>query len=316
MALTLQSWKRVVDSKSAKTDSFKQLDRAVRGYLLNSNQTTLGALRTSWDNWNQALGQKKVAKTYQTSDRYELGGALDDIAAILQPPPVAPSSVPMTHDELIRQRDLLSDERSGEFVKVNGKWQQKIFTQQETNSCTCACATTFLRKLMGTSLKEDVFKREYDRQMGAHHDFTATGAYLEDITKVLTACGADVVHEPTTNSQALLNKLRAATKDVPILFAVSWVGGGAHAVMCQGQGQVQASTWATPMLGFLVEDPAGEHEEVLMLANGDYWARTRGTGDWSEGRADAQYGCIIGKPSQPSGRGNFASHQTVGVRVM
>ena len=315
MALTLQSWKAVVQKKFSQSDSFKLLDRAVKNYLVNNDQTALSALQTSWNNWSLALGQKKGAKTYQTSDRYTPGCALDDIAAMFQPPPTPVASHPTTLNQLIQQRDALSDERGGEFVKVNGKWQQKIFTQQEANSCTCACATTFLRKLMGTSLKEEVFKSEYNKQMGAH-DFSTSGAYLEDVTKVLIACGGDVVHVPTTNKNALLDKLRTATREVPIMFAVAWIGGGAHAVMCQGQGQVQASTWTVPAQGFLVEDPAGEHEEVLMLADGHYYARTRGTGNWSEGWADPIYGCIVGKPSHSTGQTQFASYRKVGVPVM
>jgi hypothetical protein len=314
MPLTLTTWKAVVDKKYFESDTFKRLDRSVRNYLVKpGDKTALDDLRDAWDAWNDSLGKKKGHKTYKTSDRYTPGCALDDIAAILQPPPVPISTVPMTLAEQVRQRDLLSDERSGEFVKVGGKWQQKIFTQQEANSCTCACATTFLSKLIGTSLKEDVFKKEYEKQIGAH-DFTKSGAFLDDITKVLAACGADVVHKTTADLTTLLAELQKGTKHIPLVFGVSWKGGGAHAVMAEGQGQVQASHWATSSLCFIVEDPAAEHEEVLMYTDGSYYARVKGTGHWSEGSANPVYGCIIGKPS--SGREVRSDYRTVGVKVL
>lgn len=318
MALTLQTWKVVVDKKWATSASFKQLDQAVRAYLLNSDPSTLLVLKQRWDAWNLTLANKKGAKTYQTSDRYVAGCALDDLDAMFQIP-ASSSGFPAIRSqaELIRQRDALSDERSGEFVKVSGKWQKKIFTQQESESCTCACATTFLAKLDPTiQLKEEVFKREFDKQIGGHHDFSSSGTFFPNIVKTLVSFGADVEHQATTDRTDLLAKLSRATKQVPILFGVSWTGGGGHAVMCMGPGQVQFSTLTYPFQGFLIEDPAAEHEEPGMESDGHYWAKIKGTGNWSEGWANPTFGCVVGKAAQRIDRGKNISHLKGGIRVM
>jgi hypothetical protein len=305
MPLDLATWKLVVKKKFRTTSEFDQLDGAVRSYLLRVDDNTTLVLRQKWRAWTQKLA--KNGKTYQKSDRYVAGGALDTIAAIVA------INVPTSQAQAIERRDALSNERPGEFVRSpSGRWMEKIFKQEEEYSCTQACACMFLRILVGTSLKEELFKDEF-RKVGGDHDFSRSGTLWDNVVIALNKCGADAVHEPTSDWDALKAKLRTATEDVPVLLGVEWTGGGGHAIMCKGPGTIRFSSSSTAFAGFLIEDPYPTHKEPGLLDNGDYWVRTSQT-DWSKGEARAAWGCVMGKKSAKE-FGKPISY-TKGVKVM
>ncbi|HEV7927930.1 MAG TPA: hypothetical protein VGR14_21450 [Verrucomicrobiae bacterium] len=304
MALTLQSWNSVVKKKYRTTGEFDKLDGAVRRYLLRVDDSTTSDLRQRWGAWTQKLATN--GKTYQTSDRYIPGGALDSIAAIVA------IAAPTSLDQAIAQRDAISIERPGEFVRSpSGRWTQKIYTQEEEYSCTQACACTFLRKLVGTSMKEDLFKDEF-RKAAGNHDFSTSGTLWDNVVVALNKCGADAVHEQTSDWDTMKGKLRSATGDVPVLLGVEWTTKGGHAIMCKGPGTIRFSTSSTSFAGFLIEDPYSTHQEPGLLDDGTYWVRSGQS--WSEGAAKPAWGCVVGKKSAKE-FGKPISY-TKGVKVM
>jgi hypothetical protein len=81
------SWAAVIRRKSMTSGAFKELDTAVKAYLLNKNHPpNLKNLKDKWVAWTSKL--TKEGKTYSTSDRYVKGGALDDLAKLCAPPVV------------------------------------------------------------------------------------------------------------------------------------------------------------------------------------------------------------------------------------
>lgn len=311
MALTSQSWNAVVKKKFLTTGNFKQLDTAVKNYL--SGTGNVDNLRLRWNAWIQKFTAKGL--NYTDSDRYTTGCALDDIHALLNPgaQPIRPRSL----SEQIRLRDALSPERSTAYAKVDGKFKAAIFTQERTNSCTIACASTLAQRVNAPGFKESNFIEFYNKANNEVHDFEAQGSFLGPVAKALQECGVDAVHHDTPNWTALKAFLDNATHDRPVLLAVAWrtssgAPGGAHALLCTGPGMITFASGSE--LGLKIEDPWRTHTGAMMQNNGVYYVQDSDTSVWALGDAGAYYGCITAK-NYAREYGKPLSH-TKGIKVM
>jgi hypothetical protein len=331
MPLELVSWNAVVKKKFMQSTEFKNLDVAVATYLLPNGKTqqSLANLAIRWKAWEEKLRQKN--KNYKNSDRYSPGCALDDIAQLLSASGLvhfAPilgvhPSIPRNHMELIQQRDALNPNiRSGgnQYERTGGGWKEKIFSQEETYSCTCACATTFLSKLIEQPVDEKAFKAKYSEINGYMHDFSKGGTTWDPICRTLEAFGADVVFHKTGNLDLLKGYLIQGSFDLPVLFGIQWDSGGSpgggHALMCIGKGPIPGwNKVEGPGGGFLIQDPWHDHQSPGMLDNGVYYVQTKTTNIFNKGNAKPEWGCITGKKFRRE-YGKFASPKTVGKKVM
>lgn len=317
MALTLQTWRRVVRRKYFQSTSFRTLNNAVVQYI-NANPKSLTVKRplvAAWESWLAKLERK--GKTLQRSDRYRRGCALDDVERIVAQIAL---EMPRSREAMIAANNARNpDERSGGnfYVRGQGGFQQGVFSQEEQNSCTCACATTFLSKLIDRPIAEDAFKREYNRVNRVNNDFRIRGSYLPEVLNTMRAFNADAEVRNPANLGELLTILRDATRDVPIMLVVKWgtpaaPTGGAHAVMCLGDGF--EPPWTAADTGFLMGDPWPTHQAPRLLDDGTYCVYDNRNRGWSEGFADSTYGCIVGKKAVRE-FARAAHHTRVGVKV-
>ncbi|MEL7219157.1 MAG: hypothetical protein AAGK01_12090 [Pseudomonadota bacterium] len=317
MALTLKSWRKVVKSKWFQSDSFKNLNSAVVQYI-NANPKGMRVrqpLVTAWDEWLEKLQRK--GKTLQQSDRYRRGCALDDIEQIVAQ---YRAEFPRSQQQAIAARDAANptERRAGNhYVKGRGGWQRGIFSQQQQNSCTCACATTFLSKLIDRPIKESDFRNTYNRVNGVNNDFRVRGSYLPRIANTMRAYDAEVqLHNPA-NLDQLKALLDGATRELPMMIAIRWgtpthPTGGAHAVMCLGDGF--EPPWTAAHGGYLMEDPWPSHATPRLLDDGAYHVLDRRNNSWSEGFVDPAYGCIVGQKKVRE-FARPAHYRNVGVKV-
>lgn len=314
MALTLQRWKQVVKSKYFQSTEFRTLDNAVVQYI-NTNPKGKAVNDPLVNAWNSWLGKlTKKGKTLQQSDRYSVGCALDDIEQIVANAALA---LPNSLQAQIAARDALTpDERSGgnHFVKGVGGWQQRIFSQEQNNSCTCACATTFLSKLIDKPVSEDAFRQAYNRINGKN-DFNIRGSFLPEIAATMQDFGADAVMRNPATWDDMKGILTTASRENPVLMVVVWgtpgaPTGGAHAVMCIGEGAIQG--WGRPQRGFLMEDPWPAHSHPGLLDDATYLVWN--SASWSQGYGDESYGCIVGKKSRREQR--MGDYRRIGHKVM
>ena len=326
MALDIITWKAVCKKKFFRSSAFKALNAAVTTYL------NLGA---------SGLPNLKFiskSKTYQSSDRYSPGCALDDIARLVgsspattspsattgttAKKPVIPMSDPTKVQQLIRERDALTPDirpSGNRYVNQGGKFQPKIFDQEQNYSCTCACATTFLSRLTGKPVDEGAFRHRYNQTTGSSHDFTAGGTLWGPIAETLRAFDADVTVETTSDWGELKRKLDTATGEVPVLFGIQWDNGGSpgggHAIMCIGTGTIPG--WRGGQTGYLIDDPWSAHTTPGLLDitdKGYYWVWDTKTSSSAEGYAVPSWGCVTGKKSKRE-FGKNLSH-TKGIKVM
>ncbi len=175
-----------------------------------------------------------------------------------------------------------------------GQWERKIFTQELTNSCTCACACTYASLLDDKALREDVFRNAVSTVLGYHHNFETAGMKLDAIAKALQHLKIDAAFVKTSRLSDLQNGLRRATASQPVLYAVSWDGGGAHALICTGTAMVddgRGRLWP----GFKVMDPWRTHQSPRQFDDGTYWVWDSSASGWSTGVADPKWGYIVGK---------------------
>lgn len=77
--LSTATWTAVVNKKYLTSSTFKALDVAVKAYIGDKNN--LPNLVKTWNAWTKKFHDKR--QTYKNSDRYVVGGALDDIAALV-----------------------------------------------------------------------------------------------------------------------------------------------------------------------------------------------------------------------------------------
>ncbi|MQA36911.1 hypothetical protein [Rugamonas aquatica] len=92
MPLDNAGWTTVVKKKYRTTALFDALDTAVKAYLKSgSNPTQLPQLAAKWHAWEKKFVSK--GQDYRSSDRYEAGGALADVAALVASTPPMISSV-------------------------------------------------------------------------------------------------------------------------------------------------------------------------------------------------------------------------------
>ena len=77
--LSTATWTAVVNKKYLTSSTFKALDVAVKAYIGEKN--SLPNLVKTWNAWTKKFHDKR--QTYKNSDRYVVGGALDDIAALV-----------------------------------------------------------------------------------------------------------------------------------------------------------------------------------------------------------------------------------------
>ncbi len=186
-------------------------------------------------------------------------------------------------------------EYGNDFVRNSqGHWERKIFTQELSSSCTCACACTYASLLDDKALREDVFRDAVNRVLGYNHDFETRGMKLDAIAKALQLLSIDAAFINTSSLADLQGGLRRATASQPVLYAVSWDGGGAHALICTGTAMVvDAHNKVSP--GFKVMDPWRTHINPHQFDDGTYWVQDSSAGGWSRGVADPQWGYIVGK---------------------
>jgi hypothetical protein len=318
MALTSKTWGEIVKKKYLQSNDFKLLNSKVIAYLEAPvmTQQIRSDLISAWKAWELKLKQKN--KTYKTSDRYVANGALEDIAQLASNP-----TIPRSYNEMIRQRDALNPEIRSEgnrnVKSASGSWKQAIFTQQQKYSCTCACATTFLSKLIDQPITEIAFKQRYNKINNSEHDFGKSGTTWEPICKTLKDFNADVVFHTTNNWVSLKTILNKASFDQPVLFGVEWDNGGSpgggHAVMCIGKGPIPGWNGAEGLAGgFLIEDPWGKHETPGLLLSGEYHVYSQ-DGYWSKANAQPAWGCITGKKSIKE-YVKYGSHLKVGRKIM
>ena len=331
MALTAKTWKAVVTKKMLKSTEFKVLNQAVCGYLMNKvdKQKLAGA----WGAWEAKL--KKKGKDYKSSDRYATGCALDDLAVLVgvsasASPAASPAAstskktgAPRSHQQVVAARaaeDLKRGVRPGgnNYVKTSSGWKPKIFTQEETYSCTCACATTFLSKLIDTPVTEKSFKTKFNQVNGTSHNFSAGGTLWQPIVKTLREFGADASFKSTSTWQDLAGHLNKATPQKPVMLGVQWDNGGSpgggHAIMCVGTGKIPG--WAGGQTGYLIEDPWMTHDLPGLLDYGNsgyYWVWDKASAKASQAYVNSAWGCVIGKRS-PHEFGKKMSH-TKGVKL-
>lgn len=323
MPLSNETWKAVVRRKFKMSTQFRNLDAAVVQYLnltpAPQKEDARQTLKVRWDAWEKKLEQN--GKTYKSSDRYFQNCALDDVASLVAGAGVkAELNVklsPSRQNAVIQQRDALTPNlRSGgtHHVKNNaGTWEPVIFPQEQTYSCTCACATTFLNKLIGQPVTEAAFKDRYNKITGSAHDFGLAGTVWPPIRETLAYFGADVTFQTTSNWDALKSILQQATRDVPVLFGVRWDGGGGHAVMCLGHGPIPG--WGLGQVGFLIHDPWPEDKHPGLRDDGDYFVYVNN--NWSKATAQSKWGCITGKKTPTVSQfAKPASYKQVGRKVM
>jgi hypothetical protein len=97
MPLDLVSWNKVVAKSKKKSPTFLELDTAVKAYLADqTSPDILAALRTKWDAWTAGLSEK----SYRKSNRYEKGGALDDLDLLFQANPPGDNSRMVSNAQL------------------------------------------------------------------------------------------------------------------------------------------------------------------------------------------------------------------------
>ncbi len=321
MPLTAASWNQVVRRKRLKSGAFKALNRAVVAYLRDGSHANHLALVSAWRAWQTKLSRKN--KSYRTSNRYTGGCALDDIARLVAPSAPIPTRAratsgarrPRSHSAVIRERDAMTpDVRAGgnNYVLTADGWQQRIFPQEEHFSCTCACATTFLSRLIDKPVTEDAFKAQFRKLNGAH-DFSSTGTFWPGIKATLEHFGADVTHHdtPTWDSmKALLNK---ATAQEPVLLGVFWTGGGGHAVMGIGpEGKIDG--WPATDTAYPIEDPWPTNSATGLEPTGTYWTYNTKESAWQEATVGYRHGCITGKRARRE-FGRRMGHREAGVAL-
>lgn len=264
-------------------------------------------LETAINDWKGHKGLKANGKIDSCRDSKRLvSDLLDEIPTVLAAISQTPGGRQRAGQKMAAKSSALAKasqierETGGEWEKnSSGKFDRKIYTQQLTNSCTCACACTFASYLNDVALREEVFREKYDSVVGKH-DFSLTGSFLPEVARTLEALGFDAGHVATADWNALRNQLLRATQSQPILFAVTWDGGvGAHALICKGHGTL---TWddngvSQTSPGFLVQDPWRSHKNPLLFDDGGYFVFDQDSVSWQQGYADPRFGGICGKRS-------------------
>lgn len=165
-------------------------------------------------------------------------------------------------------------------------------------------------------MTEDAFKKEFRNTTGAAHDFSKGGTYWEPIVKTLHVFEADAQFRKTDSWDALKAYLDKASESAPVMLGIEWEGGGGHAVMCVGKGQIPGWQGSEgPGGGYRMEDPWGQNELPGMMLNGTYYVRDSSTKNISKATAVHAAGCVTGKIS-PREFGKAISVARGGVKVM
>lgn len=291
------------------------IDTALDTYDLAANvdwssaasEQALIDLQTAITDWKTHKGLKANGKIDSCRDSKRLvSNLLAEIPTVLAAIRSTPGGKQRAAQKMATQSKALAKahdierETGGEYEKnSSGKFVPKIYTQQLTNSCTCACACTFASYLSDVALREDVFRATYDKVVGKHN-FSLTGSFLPEVARTLQALELDAAHVATGSWDALKNQLSKATPSQPIVFAVTWDGDtGAHALLCKGHGTL---TWddngvSNTSPGFLVQDPWRAHKTPLLFDDGGYWVFDQDSSSWQQGYADPRFGYIWGKRS-------------------
>lgn len=317
LTITSRSWARETSRffTRGRSKLLKDIDRALENYeravathgqMSAEAENTLLLLNNALYYWSRGralksngnIKSKRDSKGYVSQLIAEVATTLDEIARSRHAPQASakPDVQAMVAKSKALAKDMDAERQYGnDFVKNSqGHWERKIFTQELSNSCTCACACTYASLLDDKALREDVFRQAVNKVLGYRHNFETSGMRLDAIAKALQHLKIDAAHIQTSSLTELQNGLRRATASQPVLYGVSWNGGGAHAIICTGTAMVDDGQGGISP-GFKVMDPWKTHMSPRQFDDGTYWVWDSSGGGWSTGVADQKWGYIVGK---------------------
>lgn len=168
----------------ARSERLQTIDKALDVYdkaasvdwSSSESEQALIDLETAITNWKDHKGLKSNGKIDSCRDSKRLvSNLLAEIPNVLNDIRRSDGGKKRAAQKMAARSSALAKanqierESGGDYEKdSSGKFVRKIYTQELTNSCTCACACTFASYLNDVALREDVFRSKYDEVVGKH----------------------------------------------------------------------------------------------------------------------------------------------------